>query len=132
MLVKLKFKDIKKLPIKDLDLIATTDPKMKGYMMMRCKNKNFRPFICDVNKKDLTKDEEIATIKGGDWCDLVVTCFSYSQSGGGVTFGLDMVRFVKKGEPFGSGAAKHLNLLDDIEVAAEDFTDEELEKLTKK
>lgn len=125
---KLKFEEIKKHPIKELGKDPKTDPKMKDYVMMRCKNKNNQPLIVDVNKKEMTQ-EQIGKIKGGDWCEAVVTIYSYTQSGGGVTFGLDLVRYIKPGEPFGSGAAKHLGLLDDIEVTAEGFSDEELAEL---
>lgn len=125
---KLKYEEIKKHPIKDLSLDPKVDPKMKDYVMMRCKNKNNQPLIVDINKKEMSQ-EAITKIKGGDWCEAIVTVYSYSQSGGGVTFGLDVVRFVKEGESFGSGAAKHLGLLDDIEVTAEGFSDEEVAAL---
>lgn len=125
---KLTWADVKKHPLKDLASDPKTEEKMKPYMMMRVKNKNNQPLIVDINKKEMSQ-EEIAKIKGGDWVEPVVSVYSYSQSGGGVTFGLDIVRFIQKGEPFGLGASKHLGLLDDIEVTAEAFTDEEMAEM---
>lgn len=127
---KVKFKDIKKQPLKDLSNDPKVAPNMKDYMLIRAKNKNGQPLIVDINKKEMSEDA-IKKLKGGDWCEIIVSFYPYSQSGSGVAAGQDIVRFVKPGEPFGSGAAKHLGLLDDIEITAESFTDDEMASLVK-
>lgn len=125
---KVALKDVKKHFIKELG--DDVDAQMKGCVMIRCKNKKNRPGVQDSQGTDLLV-EDIAKIKGGDYVQPAVTVYGYSQSGGGVTVGLNMVRFLKVGEPFGAGNARHLGLLDDIEVTADNFGDEDLADYAK-
>lgn len=137
-----KLSDVKKHPIKDLALDPKTAPNMKDYIMMRCKSGPHgntpaqRPLIVGLEKgtDGLPKElpmTEVMKIKGGDWVEPIVDVYYYTQSGGGVTFGLTTVRFLKPDEPFGRNAAQHLGLLEDVEVTEEGFSDAAMEALAK-
>ena len=59
-----------------------------------------------------------------------MTAFPYNQQGGGITLGLDIVQYIKKGEAFeGTGNAKKLAQMPSIEV--EEVTAETVEDLLK-
>jgi len=70
-------------------------------------------------KKILTQ-AEITRLKGGDYFRLVVGAFSYKQQGGGVSLGLNVVQFIKAGDPLSIGGSGGVHLLPDIEVTEED------------
>lgn len=118
-----------KLPQKFLWEEEGIPESMKDFVQVRAKNKNDRPLIVNGQKEELDSDE-IAKIKSGDHAILYVTVFPYNQQGGGISLGLDIVQYIKKGEQFeGTGNAKKLAQMATIEV--EEVTAETVEDLLK-
>lgn len=79
----------------------------------------FKPRVVGPDMKDFS-DERIRLIKGGDYVRLVLSIYPYSQQGGGITCGLEVVQFAKEGEAIGGGRGASLELLSEIEVDLED------------
>lgn len=83
-------------------------------------------------------EKEIEAIKGGDYLYLGLSVYAYTQSGGGVTMGLQNFMFAAVGDPLGTSGSGAGDLYDDIEyVEPEDAEDaeedeEEEEKPKKK
>lgn len=119
-----------KLPFTDVDKLSD-EKKAKlpeqvrsGFMLIKARSKN-QPLITGPKKIDgrwaALNPDEVKTITGGDICNMVVGPFWYSQQGGGVAFGLNIVQFIQKGKPFGGqGVAQSLEQLHEMEVTAED------------
>lgn len=130
---KLKLKDFKH-PFKDCDAdkdFLAKNPFAKGCIMLRAKS-GYAPIVVGPTK-DKFDSEEIAKIKGGDYGRLIVTVFHYSQQGGGISLALNIVQFAKEGEALGGGAAKMLEILDEMEMEdptseSEDEADDEKEE----
>lgn len=118
-----------KLPQKFLKDEDGIPDSLKTYVQIRAKNKNDRPLVVDAQKEELDEDQ-IAKVKSGDHAILFLTVYPYPQQGGGIALGLDIVQYIKKGEPFeGTGNARKLAQLAAIEV--EDIKAEDVEDLLK-
>lgn len=87
------------------------------------------PIVVGPDKKDWSLDE-VAKIKSGDHVRCSVSVYPYPhKDGGGVTFGLELVQFVKAGEPFFTGGVKaaSMSVIGELEVELEDIDDESLD-----
>lgn len=108
-----------KNPFSLTDDIPGADERIKGCMRIRAKT-TFIPTIYGPDGKEKMTVEDIMKIKGGDYGRMVVDVYPYSQQGGGVTLGLQVVQFARPGKPLGQGQAAALALLDEIEVPVAD------------
>ena len=80
-----------------------------------------RPQVLDRSKRPVT--EEDGVIYGGCYVDAVVSVYAVTdkdKGGNGVFASLEIVRFRKDGEAFGSGAIDADDYLDDLEDDDED------------
>ena len=77
-----------------------------------------------VVDKDLQPILDEAAFRSGDYCRVSLNAFAYDQKGNrGVSFGLNNVQVLRKGEPLG-GAARPENDFDVVEEADDlDFLD---------
>jgi len=92
---------------------------LAGTIYMTAKSKN-RPTVLGANKTEWDL-EKIRSLKSGDHVRFVVSVFPYSQSGGGVSVGLNAVQFAYEGESIGGGSAASVALLDEIKVELDDI-----------
>lgn len=110
-------------PFKDMDNDDNVVLEaMKGCMMVRAKSSKAPVFIgprkVDGNFPELTS-QQIADIKGGDWCVFNVTAFPYDQQGGGISLGLNVVQFWKPDAAFGQGRSKILESAEELTIELE-------------
>ena len=112
-----------KNPFKDMDEAEDVPDQLRGHIMIKAKS-SFKPTVVSADTTEMG-EEEIASIKGGDYGRLVVTVYPYSQQGGGVTMGLNLVQFKQAGEAFGQGKKQILDMIDEMEVTLEDPAEEE-------
>lgn len=125
----ISLKDFKN-PFVDTDTLTNVDARLKGHVRLRVKS-TFKPLVVGPGKEELSEDA-IKNIKGGDLCRFVGVAYPYSQQGGGVTIGLNVVQFVRSGDALGGGASAMLSLIDEIEVPLEDPTEtQETESVSK-
>ncbi len=122
---KIQLKDFKN-PFQDMDTIDGVDERLKGHVRVRAKSE-YQPLIVGADKQELSADE-IKKIKGGDFGRIVGVAYPYSQQGGGVTIGLNLVQFARPGEALGQGRKAHLDMIDEIEVTLDDVETEEKEE----
>lgn len=117
----LTLKDFKH-PFKDTDTInKISDPAQKGCILIRARSTR-KPLVVGPDKKELDL-ERIKSLKGGDWGRYVVWIYGYSQQGGGVTFGLNLVQFAREGAAFGGGSTQNLEFIEELEVTLDDVGD---------
>jgi hypothetical protein len=63
------------------------------------------PAVRDAMNAELTRPDAIV---GGDICHFFVSCFAYEHGQSGISFGLEVVRLVRKADsPFGGGISKN-------------------------
>jgi hypothetical protein len=117
----LKLSDFKN-PFKKGDDKENPGP-LEGCIYVTAKSNN-KPKVLGP-KKDEWNDEQIASIKSGDYVRFILSVFPYSQSGGGVSVGLNVVQFAYAGESIGGGTAASIALLDSINVELDDVTAED-------
>jgi Protein of unknown function (DUF2815) len=89
-----------------------------GHTFLRVKSgENYRPTLIDRQKMPITKRDQLYS---GCYVFAVVHCFTWDneKKGKGLTFGIDMVQFVKDGENLGGGGGV------DIDKWAETIPDE--------
>ncbi len=94
-----------------------------GSIIMTPKSQ-FAPTVVGPDRKEFSS-ERIRLIKGGDYIRPVLSVYPYTQSGGGVTCGLDVVQFAREGEAIGGGRGAALELLEELEVELEDPTQDD-------
>lgn len=112
-----------KHPFKDGDDKDPEKASSKAYagkMYVTLKTE-YKPSIMKADGKTEMTEKEVEAIKGGDWARAVVSIYGYSQSGGGITLGLQLVQFWKEGESFGGGSkAASVALLSELQVDLDD------------
>lgn len=125
---KIQLKDFKN-PFMDMDTVDGADDRTKGHIRVRAKSE-YQPLIVGADKEELSADD-IKKIKGGDFGRIVCVAYPYSQQGGGVTLGLNLVQYARPGEALGQGRKAYLDMIDEIEVTLDDVETEEAEEETK-
>ena len=121
---KITFKDFNH-PFRDLDkLQENLEEPLKGKIELRAQT-SFKPRIVDAAKQAMST-EAIEGIKSGDFCRFIVNIYGYPKSKlsiAGLGFNLEVVQFVRVGEPI-AGVSTKVNMLDDIEVKLDDLDTE--------
>lgn len=107
-------------PFTDMDEERDCPEVFKGHIRIRAKS-TFKPLVIGPHKNedgkfDALPEEVVKQIKGGDYGRLVMVVYAYSQSGGGVTFGLNGVQFGYAGDPIGQGALKQVQDMSEVEI----------------
>lgn len=117
----LELEDFKN-PIQDMDELDDLDQHEVGTIRIRAKSE-YAPTVVGPQTSDVFNEKRVKEIKGGDYARLVVYVYPYTQKGGGVTLGLNLVQFVKPGKALGQGITASLKVIDDVEVEADDPED---------
>ena len=117
-----------KWPIKDGDKPENWDapkPEYAGHWIISCRSKD-KPGIVDQLVKPIT-DESIPM--AGDYINVTTSCGALEWEGSkGVTFYLNNVQFVKKGEPLGSRRRAEYEFDEiDVEDSGDFFSESEAE-----
>jgi len=105
-------------PFKDMDKVEDIQDHEKGCVCITAKS-DYPPAVFGPDKEPLDA-EEIAAIKGGDYGRLIVSVYPFSHGDGGVTLALVGVQYARAGKAFGQGQKALLNMLDEIEVSADE------------
>lgn len=144
---KLKLADIQN-PFKDMDTVKDAQDWQKGKYRIRAKAgvkgmaegdlAKYRPTVIGPRKDENGKFpvlslEEVKAIKAGDEVRFICSVYGYSQQGGGVALGLNVVQFAKVGKALGQGKLRAIEELGEIEVeidSPEDMVDTEVEEAT--
>ena len=97
-----------KTPLRDADQEAqdkgeAPNPGYAGHYFINVKS-NEQPGIIDANRNPVLDAKEFMS---GDYCRVSMNAFAYDQKGNkGVSFGLNNIQVVGKGEPLGKARAE--------------------------
>lgn len=104
-------------PLRDADAEAEAEgedaaPHLVGCYFMNVKSKQ-KPQVVDRQRYEIT---EPSAFQSGDYCRVSLGAFAYDVNGNrGVSFGLNNVQVLAKGEPLGGGQARARDEFDDWE-----------------
>lgn len=102
---------------KDMEKEASKPYANHIYITVKSK---FKPKVLGPDKKALS-DEQIESLKSGDYGRAVVAVIGYKQKGGGITLALNVLQFARAGKAIGGGAsAASIELLDELEIELDD------------
>lgn len=110
--------------IKDVDSFSPEEkakiPEAVRSGFIRISTASKTPPVVKDARQNLMTPQQIDQITAGDFCRFVLAVYTYSQQGGGVALGLNVVQFKEKsGVVFGGGGAG-VEMLTDLEVKMED------------
>jgi hypothetical protein len=95
-------------------LTKTLRPEVAGCYLVRCKAyEDSKPGIVDANRDDVIDATAFAS---GDYCRAALASYAFETKGNrGVSFWLNGVQVVEKGEPLGSGPRDAKQMFDEFE-----------------
>lgn len=101
-------RDWKNWPIRDGDAELEKSPWGAGCWRIACHGGKFRPPGYDAGNNPLQRDvtDRYRDFKGGDYGYVSINCFSYDNITKGVSFGLEMFKKSRDGDPIGGGGAR--------------------------
>lgn len=108
-----------RLPIRDGDKERPDDAAYKGHYFFNTRSKN-KPQIVDTQLNPITSPEGI---RSGDYARVNVNAFGYETKGKGVTFGLNNIQLIRRGEPL-AGGPDAVEVFDQIEREDAGLSDE--------
>jgi len=83
-------------PLRDGDAEHPGEKAYAGMYFINVKNSQ-KPQVVDQNRQHVMDPE---MFRSGDWCCVHINAFGYDQKGNkGVSFGLNSIQIVRKGEP---------------------------------
>jgi len=77
-------------------------PAYEGHYFFSASDKQNPPGVIDENRETVLDPH---LVKSGDWGRVSITVFTYDKPSPGVSFGLNNVQWLERGEPVGSRAA---------------------------
>lgn len=92
----------------------------KGHWVLNVSSKK-KPLVVDRNRNPIDPEE----VSSGDYGRVNINAFAYDREQRGVTFGLNNVQFIRKGEPLGGGISVDAAFGDSFEDEWEDDDDSE-------
>jgi hypothetical protein len=104
-----------RLPLRDGDDERPDDPAYRKHYFVNLKSK-LPPGIVDAQRREVLDEKDFLS---GDYCRVSIAAFAYDQKGNkGVSFGLNNIQVIGKGEPLGRARAE-----DDFDSYADDEAD---------